>query len=36
MAAPMMTRITIIAIPVPKTYVSVIEAGGAAVGAVVA
>jgi hypothetical protein len=31
MAAPMIIRITTIAIPVPKTYVSVIDAGGAAV-----
>ena len=32
-AAPMITNTTIIAIPVPKTYESVIDAGGATVGA---
>ncbi len=31
----MIIRITIIAIPVPKTYVSVIDAGGPAVGTTV-
>ena len=32
-AVPMMTKMTIMAMPVPKTYVSVIDAAGAVVGA---